>query len=1031
LTTLDVNAGALAGDTVSEALVTAGGEVIDTAEILGAGLAKIAGVSFTTAYTAVVMSLADQIANTPGAALDLTAATTLQSILQSAATSVGLGTPIASNLATDLISLTAASNQAIVASVASLTGGAAVKALSAVEYVAQGETTSALQSGTNFDIVAADYTNGNLAQAIQAADGSVACYLKGVLILTPLGEIPVEDLSIGDRVFTGSGGAKPIKWIGRRSYLGRQAQCDPEIIPVRIRAGAIADRCPKRDLYISPRHAVFIDGQLIPAAALINGASIDRATGLEEVHYFHIELEDHDLVLAEGALCETFVDDTSRGVFHNIAEYYALYPEANAPRAAVYFAPRMGEGQELEAIRARLAGRAACIDADGRAQAVSLRGVLDLANRTQIEGWGYDRLDPERTLDVVVLCNGAVIAKVSADIYREDLETAGIGDGRHAFKLRLEAPLSHSQRHAVEVRFADDWSLLEEGPMIIEADPTPSRGALGELGGNLDALTHSRISGWAQDAAQPSHPVALIISVGERVLGRVVANRFRSDLLDARIGDGRHAFDLVIPQGLRRDQDQVIRIQREADGRDLPGTPQILAAPLFDAADREAILAQAFSGGERLEDDERAVALLARHTEALLARRAERTGGKVEREALAAHRRRWGGDPALPLTTEDWTEPKLRVLVIDDQVVDPAEDAGSVALVSHMRALKALDYDVVFAAAGAFEDRGRLDRLAAHEEIAVCGKPHYTCVEDVMSRHRGDFDLIYLHRLTNAQRYQALAKAYCPKAWVVFSVADLQHVRLAGQAKIEARPELLALSRAMERAELDAAAQADLTITHSASEAALLHRQRPNAKVAVIPFAPSVRSPPPPFGQRSGLAFIGSFGHAPNPDAVWWLASTILPMVWTEDPNVTCLIVGHGWTQEALPEVDSRLKILGPVDDLSDVFDKVRLTVAPLQFGAGIKGKVLESFASGVPCVMSEVAADGLPLSLPLRVLIGSRAEDMAELILGCHSNERANEKLSLEGRAWVQQRFSQDEVTRALGEALGHAPADALREAG
>ena len=140
---------------------------------------------------------------------------------------------------------------------------------------------------------------------------------------------------------TKSGWTRPIKWIGGRSYPGRFVMGRKDILPVCIKAGALDDKVPKRDLWISPqpRH-VSRRACLIEAKDLVNGVSIVQAEHVEKVEYFHIELETHDMIIAEGAFSETFIDDDSRGMFHNAHEYCELYANA-APTAAQYCAPRL------------------------------------------------------------------------------------------------------------------------------------------------------------------------------------------------------------------------------------------------------------------------------------------------------------------------------------------------------------------------------------------------------------------------------------------------------------------------------------------------------------------------------------------------------------------------------------------------------------------------------------------------------------------------------------------------------------------
>lgn len=231
--------------------------------------------------------------------------------------------------------------------------------------LAAGRFTYTNTAGPGSDTVSATFDGPNLFLMMHAADAAtatssfdesitgVACFVAGTRITTDIGECSVERLAIGDRVMTQSGKARPVRWIGRRSYAGRFLARQPRLHPVRIRAGALADGVPRRDLLVSPLHAVLLDGVLVPAEDLVNGGSITREAGLDRVDYFHIELETHDVLWAEGAAAETFRDDDSRGMFDNAAEYAALYGRQTPPAA------RRGiggaDGYALEAIRRRLA----------------------------------------------------------------------------------------------------------------------------------------------------------------------------------------------------------------------------------------------------------------------------------------------------------------------------------------------------------------------------------------------------------------------------------------------------------------------------------------------------------------------------------------------------------------------------------------------------------------------------------------------------------------------------------------------------
>jgi hypothetical protein len=184
------------------------------------------------------------------------------------------------------------------------------------------------------------------------------CYCRGTRILTPEGEVPVEELAIGDNVTTLSGAAKRVRWIGHRAYDGRFITGNRQVLPIRIAAGAIGNGIPARDLWVSPGHAMYIDGVLVQSEHLVNGMTIAQAATVDAVEYFHIELDEHDVVFAEGAPAESFVDCDNRLMFKNGAEYAVLYPDDSRP-SWDFCAPRLEWGaDELTAIRARLLARA-------------------------------------------------------------------------------------------------------------------------------------------------------------------------------------------------------------------------------------------------------------------------------------------------------------------------------------------------------------------------------------------------------------------------------------------------------------------------------------------------------------------------------------------------------------------------------------------------------------------------------------------------------------------------------------------------
>jgi hypothetical protein len=209
-----------------------------------------------------------------------------------------------------------------------------------------------------FTIICLFSTDGSLAESdiiqVQAADFTV-CFLAGTAVACPGGARPVEDLAVGDLVLTADGGVRPVRFVGRQTFATLFA--DPRRTrPVHIDAGALGEGLPLRDLCVSPDHALLVDGVLVQAGALVNGTTVAPMTDLpERFTYFHVELDDHALILAEGVPAETFVDNVTRRRFDNYADYEALYGD-HTPTIAELALPRIKSARQLpQEVRRRLA----------------------------------------------------------------------------------------------------------------------------------------------------------------------------------------------------------------------------------------------------------------------------------------------------------------------------------------------------------------------------------------------------------------------------------------------------------------------------------------------------------------------------------------------------------------------------------------------------------------------------------------------------------------------------------------------------
>jgi glycosyltransferase involved in cell wall biosynthesis len=553
--------------------------------------------------------------------------------------------------------------------------------------------------------------------------------------------------------------------------------------------------------------------------------------------------------------------------------------------------------------------------------------------------------------------------------------------------------------------------------------------------GYLEEASLTQVRGWAWDPGRPDEPIEIEVLVGDEVVARLPANRYRADLEAAGIGDGRRGFEVAIPGALSPLARHAIVVRAAEGGVPLENAPTIIEpATQFDDGFAQAV-ANAVAAVDAPVEQDRVLDFLAAQMERVLQLRADAQSQRKSRQAHQLFCRRWGPGAAAPADDPGAVgDPGLRALVIDEEVPAVDRDAGSQAILSHMRALQALGYAVSFVAGQLFLPGGAPTETVAgiaaleREAIVCCRLPAYASVEEVLRRQAQCFDVIYLHRLSNAAKYLALARQYCPRARVVYSVADLHHLRLARQARVEERDDLLAESHRLRLVECMAALSADAVLTHSAHEADLLRRAVPGAAVHVVPWAVETRPGTPNDGpwddeRRNGVAFIANYGHEPNEDAARFLAEAIMPLVWRRDPAIACVLAGSRMPASirrlARPGPQTALLTLGHVPDLAAVFDRVRLTVAPLRYGAGVKGKVLASLAAGLPCVMTPIAAEGIALPAALSACVGASAAELAEAILRLHADRTARRAAARAGLSLIATDFAAPRVTAALKAAI------------
>ncbi len=255
---------------------------------------------------------------------------------------------------------------------------------------------------------------------------------------------------------------------------------------------------------------------------------------------------------------------------------------------------------------------------------------------------------------------------------------------------------------------------------------------------------------------------------------------------------------------------------------------------------------------------------------------------------------------------------------------------------------------------------------------------------------------------------------------LVFDTVDLHYLREQRAAELENRPELARLAEATRRQEIGLMRECDLTVVVSPVEQAILAHDAPGVTVDVLSNVHEVYGCRAPFGARHDLVFVGGFRHPPNEDAVLWYAREVHPRVRAALPDVTLHVVGSEVTAAVQALAGDGLIVHGFVDDLAPLMDRCRISIAPLRYGAGVKGKVNMAMSYGLPVVATPMAVEGMHVQVGEDVLVAADAEAFAIAVVALYRDEALWNRLSRNGLANVERHFSFAAAETAIRRIVG-----------
>lgn len=383
------------------------------------------------------------------------------------------------------------------------------------------------------------------------------------------------------------------------------------------------------------------------------------------------------------------------------------------------------------------------------------------------------------------------------------------------------------------------------------------------------------------------------------------------------------------------------------------------------------------------------------------------------REVLPLH-----PPPGTPVERAIHPRERRHMLIVDALTPDPTRDSGSLRLVNIMRLLGEQGWRITFMAN---------NRRASAAEIALLGrlgvhvlcKPWAPTLDTWLKQHGRELNAAMLCRHYIAEPYLPLIRRLAPEAAVLFDTVDLHFLREMRAAEHSGSAALARQAKNSRTRELALIAAADTTFVVSAVEHAMLQELAPGSRVELLSNVHEVYGRTTGFDGRHGLVFVGGFGHPPNVDAAHWLADEILPRVHALRPDITLHLIGDIPESERALLSRPGITVHGRVDDLKPWMSECRIALAPLRYGAGVKGKVNMAMSHGLPVIATPMAAEGMHLVDGRDVLLADHADSFAAAITRLHDDETLWLTLSEGGLANVHEHFSLDAARKALERAL------------
>jgi O-antigen biosynthesis protein len=384
------------------------------------------------------------------------------------------------------------------------------------------------------------------------------------------------------------------------------------------------------------------------------------------------------------------------------------------------------------------------------------------------------------------------------------------------------------------------------------------------------------------------------------------------------------------------------------------------------------------------------------------------------KSVLAASHLQVGEDVFL---ARDRSQSKKVVLYVDHQIPTFDQDAGSKITYEYLKLFANLNFKVIF-----WPDP--LQKIEPYtstiQQMGIEVVYGYGSLKSFLKKHGRHIDYAFLSRPLVARQHINVVKTCCPQAKLLYVAHDLHFLREMRRAEIEGNRTLKYAAKQLKHIEMDLMEKSDLTLVFSNVEKRILEAEERRMNVQIMPWIQDLNNHDVDFDERRNLMFIGGFVHQPNKDGMLWFAKAIFPRIRKKINGIKLIIIGSKPTVDILALQSNDIFVAGYVQDPTENFKSSRVFVAPLRYGAGVKGKILEAMSYGLPVVTTAIGVEGLDLEPGKNVLVANEPDEYADAVVSLYSSKELWLTLSQNGLHYVNDNHSANTAKIALCRMLG-----------